>query len=392
MTFFPWRTKLRLVRSLVTKDQPVYVQFYVTARCNLACEQCNIIYSNADVTEIPIEGVRKIAENLDRIGVSIVLLTGGEPFARRDLPQIVAEFARRNIHVRIQTNGLATREALTACRDAGAKDISISLDSLQPDVQDRINGEFAGSWSRAVDTLALVNDVFPADSFAALGCVMAPRNLEFIPDLIRFATGIGWFVSLVPAHTAPQHRPAGFRSLDETCRFQPVQYQRVKEVLDEVRRLRESGHLLYDSEPYLEDMLRFVRGEPVRWRKRNDGVCDSPNLYFAILPNGRMSVCCDLRMNSDISAAAPDFPERFNADATRDEARGIAAQCGGCLYGSFPEMTITARWFRPLMQRALFFNTRRPGGLARMSPAEMHALAGSIRDHNRALYAGPTAG
>ena len=32
----------KLAASIVTKDAPAYVQFYVTARCNLTCEQCNI--------------------------------------------------------------------------------------------------------------------------------------------------------------------------------------------------------------------------------------------------------------------------------------------------------------------------------------------------------------
>ena len=70
------------------------------------------------------------------IGVCIVLLIGGEPFVRRDLPEIVRAFTEVGIHVRLQTNGLATKQALEACIANGAKDISISLDSLRPGKQD----------------------------------------------------------------------------------------------------------------------------------------------------------------------------------------------------------------------------------------------------------------
>ena len=53
-------SKKTLGKALLTKDQPVYVQFYVTARCNLTCEQCNIIYSNADVPMYPVKhGIQK---------------------------------------------------------------------------------------------------------------------------------------------------------------------------------------------------------------------------------------------------------------------------------------------------------------------------------------------
>ena len=88
-------SKKTLGKALITKDQPVYVQFYVTARCNLTCEQCNIIYSNADVPECNIDDIERIADNFAEMGVAIVLLTGGEPFARKDLPEIIHAFESR---------------------------------------------------------------------------------------------------------------------------------------------------------------------------------------------------------------------------------------------------------------------------------------------------------
>ena len=70
-----------------------------------------------------------------KIGVNIVLLIGGEPFVRKDIDKIVKAFTSRNIHVRMQTNGIATDKQLSACVASGGKDISISLDSLEPELQ-----------------------------------------------------------------------------------------------------------------------------------------------------------------------------------------------------------------------------------------------------------------
>lgn len=377
---------MRLARSLITKDHPIYVQFYVTARCNLECEQCNVIFANSDVAEIDLLGIQKIAENLEKIGVSIILLTGGEPFARKDLPEIVHEFSSRGIHVRIQTNGLASQKALQACIQAGANDISISLDSIRPSIQDQINGGFEGSWEKAIEEFALVNNLFPTNSFAAIGCVMAPRNLAYIPDLIRFASEIGWYVSLVPAHTTPQHSPRSFSSFDSTCRFSESHYLQVKSLLSEIKQMRDQGFLLYDSDEYLDDIYRFVTKEPLQWRRRNKGVCDSPNLYFAIIPNGDMAVCCDYRLYSKISTYANDFPERFFESQTRNEVRSIASACSGCMYGSFPEMTITARYLKPLFHRFVFFNSPKKERLKKMTKEEMLEIAASIRARNSALY------
>jgi len=384
--FFSRRTKFRLMRSILTRDHPVYVQFYVTARCNLECEQCNIIYANSDASEVPIAGVRKIAENLERIGVGIVLLTGGEPFVRKDLPEIVAEFSKRGIHVRIQTNGLASESAVKACIQAGANDISISLDSIHPGVQDQINGGFGGTWNKAVLAFEMVNRIFPSDSFAAMGCVLAPRNMLHIPDLVRFATAIGWYVSVVPAHTTEHRTPQNFRSFDDACRFKPSHYPQARKTIDEIRRMRDEGCLIYDSDEYLEDMYRLIRGERVRWRDRNEGVCDSPNLYFAIMPNGCVAACCDHRIERTVSTLDRDFPTLFFSDSFRQDVRAVTSACGGCLYGSFPEMSITSRFYLPLIKRALFFNGSRGKVLKKYSYDEMLAIASEIRALNPGLY------
>ena len=67
-------------------------------------------------------------------------------------------------------------------------------------------------------------------------------------------------------------------------------------VLDEVRSMKRDGFNLYDSDEYLDDIYRYVTRSNIRWRRRNDDRCDSPNLYFAIQPNGEMAVCCDYRL------------------------------------------------------------------------------------------------
>ena len=181
MSYFSARQKLSLARSLVTKTSPAYVQFYITARCNLACEQCNIIYAHADAQEMNIEQIRAMAENLAEIGVCIVLLIGGEPFVRRDIDQICKAFTDVGIHVRLQTNGLATQEAMEKCIAAGAHDISISLDSLDPHLQDTINGDFENSWARAIRTMSTVNRVFPDNGTAFFGTVLMPKRREASP-------------------------------------------------------------------------------------------------------------------------------------------------------------------------------------------------------------------
>ena len=59
---FSTLSKKTLIRAALLQDAPVYVQFYITARCNLTCQQCNIIYANSDVRECTLEEIKRMAD------------------------------------------------------------------------------------------------------------------------------------------------------------------------------------------------------------------------------------------------------------------------------------------------------------------------------------------
>jgi MoaA/NifB/PqqE/SkfB family radical SAM enzyme len=375
---------MTLARAALFQDAPVYVQFYVTARCNLTCEQCNIIYANSDVREATLDEIQHIADNFARMGVAIVLLTGGEPFARKDLPEIIHAFESRGVHVRMQTNGFASEEQIVRAIEAGGKDISISLDSLQPATQDKINGEFNESWHQALKAMALFTKHLPSEgSFASLGCVLQPQNMGDIEDVVRFGTEISWFTSLVPAHVSDYGHPRGFRTFDQALRFRPSEYPVVDSIIERVRDMRKEGYLLFDSDQYLDDIKRFVRDKPIEWRKHNDNVCDTPNLYFALLPNGEFAPCCDHRLDNSYPAYAPDFPELYKKKTWREEVAQVTRACEGCMYGSYPEMTISMRFMAAKLQRVGTFLTSPPKKKWPLTYEELLAKAEAIRNERR---------
>lgn len=377
-------SKWTLAKAALFQDAPVYVQFYVTARCNLTCEQCNIIYANSDVRECTIDEVKRIADNFAKMGVAIVLLTGGEPFARKDLPEIIYAFESRGVHVRMQTNGFASEEQIARAVEAGGKDISISLDSLQPERQDKINGAFNESWHQALKAMALFSKYLPKEgSFASLGCVLQPQNMGDIEDVVRFSTAISWFTSLVPVHVSDYAHPMGFRTFDQTLRFRVDELPVVDAVVERVRQMREEGFLLFDSNQYLDDIMRFVRNEPTTWRSRNNNVCDSPNLYFALLPNGEFAPCCDHRLGNSYPAYASEFPRIYRSKAWREEVAQVTRPCSGCMYGSYPEMTISMRFMAAKLQRVGMFLTSPPKKNWPVTYEQLLALAEKIRNEPR---------
>jgi len=90
-----------MVKAVLTHDSPFYVQFYISKYCHQKCKMCNIVEANADLKPFGGEKIEAIADNLKKIGVGVVLLTGGEPFMRPDIDKIVKIFKERGLDVRM---------------------------------------------------------------------------------------------------------------------------------------------------------------------------------------------------------------------------------------------------------------------------------------------------
>ena len=375
MTLFNLAQQYNFAKSFIFKKSPLYVQFYITARCNLACEQCNIIYSDAKHQEMDIDQINKVAENLKKIGVNIVLLIGGEPFIRKDIDKIVKAFTSRNIHVRMQTNGIATEKQLKSCVNYGGKDISISLDTLESSLQDEINGGFKKSWTRAINTISNVSNIFPENSTAFFNSVIMPKNLNQIIKVIKFATKIGWGVSLVPVHVSTPDHTMGYRTLDydNNVTFDKSNESEIKELIIKLKKIKKDYNL-YDSDEYLDDVEKFLLNKPVDWRKKNNDICDSPNLYFAISPSGSLKTCCDYEATKNIFVYRDDFPDLYHSGKIQEIVYPITKSCNGCMYGSYPEITITARYVKAFFERIKYFNYK-PPKIKKLSNEQLQLIA-----------------
>lgn len=352
---FTLNTYKSIAKAMITKKSPYYVQFYINGKCNLKCRQCNIVETNSRVPEMSLEEIEIAAKNLKKIGGAIVLLTGGEPFMRKDLPQIVEIFTKNSLNVRLQTAGThyATEDMLRACYEAGARDINVSVDSLDFATSDYINA-VPGSGKNAIETIELISRIFRNDSaILSFGTVLSQFNYLEMPSILEFAKRIGWFVSLVPVHIANQGSPMGFRSYDDFFRFRKNQHDYLDLLGKELISLKKGGAPLFDSEKFIESSISFLKGNSPTWRK--NGVCDSPNLYFAIRPNGDFSTCCDYALGSAPSLKDPRFADQYMSREihNRSDVQKIVKNCSGCHYGSYPEVTISVRDPKAFVERAL---------------------------------------
>lgn len=121
----------------------------VTDRCNLRCQYCmpKEIFGD-DYIFLPeselltYEEIARLASVFAKLGVNKIRLTGGEPLMRRELHKLIKMLA--NIEgindIALTTNGIFLPRDAKKLKEAGLERVNISLDAIDDEVFQKING------------------------------------------------------------------------------------------------------------------------------------------------------------------------------------------------------------------------------------------------------------
>lgn len=103
---------LRLASRVIHKPKgalPEYVIFFVTDKCNARCEHCFYWDSlNKNKKELSTQEIEAVSKSMGRF--LYLAITGGEPFIRSELDQIIKIFHKNN---GVNTIAVSTNASLT---------------------------------------------------------------------------------------------------------------------------------------------------------------------------------------------------------------------------------------------------------------------------------------
>lgn len=87
----------------------------ITGRCNLKCRHCFMEAPSGRFGDFTLAQIKEIICQLEEANVPEVALTGGEPFMRRDLPEIIEILTRKKIGLaEIFSNGMLVTDEILA--------------------------------------------------------------------------------------------------------------------------------------------------------------------------------------------------------------------------------------------------------------------------------------
>lgn len=204
---YPKTLGYKLARAGIRRAPgPITLTFSVTNVCNSRCRTCNIwqIYPNdwQDAeNELTLEEIERIFRSMPP--VYFFNISGGEPFLRDDLPEIVA-LAVEHLKPRIihsPTNGILPNRIIKHMRrileDLRAKGLSTPF-TIKPSIDgvgelhDEIRG-VPGNWSQLLKTVEGLKELareYP-NLYVELGTVVSNSNKDRLEEIGDFARSLG---------------------------------------------------------------------------------------------------------------------------------------------------------------------------------------------------------
>ena len=134
-----------VLRSKPDVPTPSAAYLVMTLRCNLSCTYCYAesgphISVQGDLT---MEEYKSVLQQVKELGVRTVIFTGGEPFTRSDMVELISYAKSLGLRTNAISNGRIINKALVE-RLIGILDkVTISIDSMGPEVHDHNRGKFS---------------------------------------------------------------------------------------------------------------------------------------------------------------------------------------------------------------------------------------------------------
>src|SRR2546430_13080789 len=113
----------------------------ITYRCPLHCPYCSNPMQGRNNDELNTDEWKRVIHEAAALGVLQIGFSGGEPLARRDLPDLVRAAREADLYTNLITSGIGLDDdRLCALRDAGLDSIQLSFQSDNTNLADEIAG------------------------------------------------------------------------------------------------------------------------------------------------------------------------------------------------------------------------------------------------------------
>ena len=279
----------------------------VTYRCNARCHMCN-------TWQFPSEPAEEItaADLVSLPKLSFANITGGEPFLREDLEEIVKVVRAKADRVVISTNGYYTDRVVALAKRYPDLGFRVSIEGL-PAANDELRG-IENGFDHGLRTLLELRDLGVKD--IGFGITLSDRNADDLLELYGLADAMG-----LEFATAAMHNTYYFHKFDNA--FEDS--ERIAGNLEELSR-----RLLATRRPknwfrawFNMGLANYVRGGERLLP------CDMGTDIFFVDPFGRILPCNGMEASMG-SLKTHSFDEIWNSEQAREVREKVSCCSQEC--------------------------------------------------------------
>ncbi len=248
---------------------PTDVSIITTYRCQMRCKMC-------DIWENPTDSKREIqAKELEMLPkFKFVNITGGEPFVRRDLEDIVEVMFKKSDRIVISTSGWHTDRIIKMAEKFPNIGIRISIEGLSQK-NDDLRGR-DGTFDRAMRLLLTLKEMGIRD--IGYGCTVSNKNSEDMLWLYKLSRELGMEFA-----TATFHNSYYFHKDDNEVTNKDEVIGNFHKLIEEL--LKENSPKSWYRAFFNLGLINYIRGNPRMLP------CEAGTANFFIEPYGDVYPC-----------------------------------------------------------------------------------------------------
>jgi len=256
---------------------PIYMGIDLTERCNLRCIHCRVSTSHEKVNELPLEKVKQLMDEFADLKVIQIIFSGGEPFIREDIFEILSYTTKKGIpDIIVVSNGiLLDSDKIEKLKSTGVKKVTISLDGLK-EVHDRIRGK--GTFDKTIENL---KNLIKEDFEVSVTMILTKLNKNDFLKLSKFLKKLG-----VKKVNAGNLMPCG---RGEELWAQSLETKEKEELFSKSKRI----NLVFKKEfiSFESSFLTKPNISPSEKKIMQFFGCRGGRIYCAVLSNGDVVAC-----------------------------------------------------------------------------------------------------
>ncbi|ELZ14827.1 Radical SAM domain protein [Natrinema thermotolerans DSM 11552] len=177
--------------NLDTSERPFVLIWELTQACGLACDHCRAdAKPQRHPDELSTAEGKALLEDAAEFGDGqLVVLSGGDPLVRDDVPELIAHGDDLGLRMTITPSGTGslTADRIEEMADAGLKRMAVSLDGASPETHDAFRGE-DGSFE---ETIRAVEDAREAGLPVQVNTTVCQQTVAELPAIRDLLTEIG---------------------------------------------------------------------------------------------------------------------------------------------------------------------------------------------------------